>query len=221
MPCPSSRCRSATCGLHFIQVQGVGPKPLPLLLSHGWPGSIWEFHQLIPLLTDPGAHGGRPRRRVHGRGAVASRLHVLVQARPAASRHRRDRGRLRPADDRRPRLRALRRAGRRLGRVHHLAPRPLVSGSAGRHPRDAARRAARSGGAGRADRRGEGLPRGTAAVGARGDRLPVDPGHEAADARLRAHRLAGGARGVDRGEVPDVERLRAATSSGGSARTSC
>jgi pimeloyl-ACP methyl ester carboxylesterase len=46
--------------VHFVQVQGVGPKPLPLLLSHGWPGSIWEFHQLIPLLTDPGAHGADP-----------------------------------------------------------------------------------------------------------------------------------------------------------------
>jgi pimeloyl-ACP methyl ester carboxylesterase len=46
--------------LHFIHVRGVGPKPLPLLLSHGWPGSIWEFHKLIPLLTDPGAHGADP-----------------------------------------------------------------------------------------------------------------------------------------------------------------
>jgi pimeloyl-ACP methyl ester carboxylesterase len=46
--------------VHFVEARGVGPKPLPLLLSHGWPGSIWEFHQLIPLLTDPGAHGGDP-----------------------------------------------------------------------------------------------------------------------------------------------------------------
>jgi pimeloyl-ACP methyl ester carboxylesterase len=46
--------------LHFAQARGVGPKPLPLLLSHGWPGSIWEFHTLIPLLTDPGAHGADP-----------------------------------------------------------------------------------------------------------------------------------------------------------------
>src|SRR5437870_2591762 len=30
--------------LHFIHVPGVGPHPLPLLLSHGWPGSVWEFH---------------------------------------------------------------------------------------------------------------------------------------------------------------------------------
>jgi microsomal epoxide hydrolase len=46
--------------LHFIHAPGVGTRPLPLLLSHGWPGSVWEFHRIIPLLTDPGAHGGDP-----------------------------------------------------------------------------------------------------------------------------------------------------------------
>jgi microsomal epoxide hydrolase len=46
--------------LHFIHEPGVGPKPLPLLLSHGWPGSVWEFHRLIPLLTDPARFGGDP-----------------------------------------------------------------------------------------------------------------------------------------------------------------
>ena len=46
--------------LHFIHETGVGPRPLPLLLSHGWPGSIVEFERLIPLLTDPGRFGGDP-----------------------------------------------------------------------------------------------------------------------------------------------------------------
>jgi pimeloyl-ACP methyl ester carboxylesterase len=44
--------------LHFIHEPGVGPAPLPLLLSHGWPGSVWEFHKIIPLLTDPARFGG-------------------------------------------------------------------------------------------------------------------------------------------------------------------
>src|SRR5262245_50857989 len=44
--------------LHFIHEPGVGPHPLPLLLSHGWPGSIVEFDRLIPLLPDPGCFGG-------------------------------------------------------------------------------------------------------------------------------------------------------------------
>jgi microsomal epoxide hydrolase len=45
---------------HFIHEPGVGPNPLPLLLSHGWPGSVWEFNQLIPRLTDPARYGGDP-----------------------------------------------------------------------------------------------------------------------------------------------------------------
>jgi pimeloyl-ACP methyl ester carboxylesterase len=44
--------------LHFIHQQGRGPTPCPLLLSHGWPGSIVEFQQLIPRLTDPAAFDG-------------------------------------------------------------------------------------------------------------------------------------------------------------------
>src|SRR5207248_9291491 len=46
--------------LHFLHVPGVGPRPLPLLLSHGWPGSIWEFHKIIPMLTNPAQFGGDP-----------------------------------------------------------------------------------------------------------------------------------------------------------------
>ena len=44
--------------VHFIHEQGEGSAPVPLLLTHGWPGSIVEFHELIPLLTHPSAHGG-------------------------------------------------------------------------------------------------------------------------------------------------------------------
>jgi pimeloyl-ACP methyl ester carboxylesterase len=46
--------------LHFIHQPGVGPNPMPLLLSHGWPGSVFEFYKLIPLLSDPGRFGGDP-----------------------------------------------------------------------------------------------------------------------------------------------------------------
>jgi microsomal epoxide hydrolase len=47
--------------LHFIHEPGQGPAPMPLLLSHGWPGSVLEFQRLIPLLTDPARFGGDPR----------------------------------------------------------------------------------------------------------------------------------------------------------------
>src|SRR5689334_16721586 len=46
--------------LHFIHQPGVGPSPLPLLLVNGWPCSVWEFHELIPRLTDPARFGGDP-----------------------------------------------------------------------------------------------------------------------------------------------------------------
>jgi len=50
------------CGidLHFLQVPGKGPAPCPLLLLHGWPGSVFEFLELIPRLTDPARFGGDP-----------------------------------------------------------------------------------------------------------------------------------------------------------------
>ena len=43
--------------LHFLHEEGKGENPLPLLLSHGWPGSVYEFHKLIPMLTDPARFG--------------------------------------------------------------------------------------------------------------------------------------------------------------------
>lgn len=52
------RTSVAGIDLHFVYEPGVGPDPLPLLLPHGWPGSIVEFRQLIPLLTDPSRFGG-------------------------------------------------------------------------------------------------------------------------------------------------------------------
>jgi pimeloyl-ACP methyl ester carboxylesterase len=47
--------------IHFIHEPGRGPNPKPLLILHGWPGSVYEFMEIIPMLTDPGAHGGDPR----------------------------------------------------------------------------------------------------------------------------------------------------------------
>jgi microsomal epoxide hydrolase len=46
--------------LHFLHVPGQGPAPCPLLLSHGWPGSVFEFLGIIPRLTDPARFGGDP-----------------------------------------------------------------------------------------------------------------------------------------------------------------
>lgn len=46
--------------LHFLHVAGKGRNPMPLLLMHGWPGSVFEFLDIIPRLTDPASFGGDP-----------------------------------------------------------------------------------------------------------------------------------------------------------------
>src|SRR5207245_1011789 len=115
---PQFRARVGGLGIHFIHVRGTGPAPLPLVVTHGWPGSVAEFLDIIGPLTDPARHGGGPQ----------------------------------DARDRRP-------AGDPAG------------------------------------------PQG-------GGRLPAQPGHQAADARLRPQRLARRPRRLDRREVPHLERLR-------------
>ncbi len=46
--------------LHLVHVEGRGSSPLPLLLTHGWPGSFLEYLNVLPLLVDPGAHDADP-----------------------------------------------------------------------------------------------------------------------------------------------------------------
>ena len=49
--------------IHFVHVRGKGKpgiNPTPLILTHGWPWTFWDFQKVIGPLTDPGAHGGDP-----------------------------------------------------------------------------------------------------------------------------------------------------------------
>lgn len=46
--------------IHFIHEPGKGPNPTPLILSHGWPWTFWDFHKVIRPLTDPASSGGDP-----------------------------------------------------------------------------------------------------------------------------------------------------------------
>jgi microsomal epoxide hydrolase len=57
---PQFKVPLAGIELHYIHAPGEGPAPLPLLLSHGWPGSVFEFLALIPRLTHPERFGGDP-----------------------------------------------------------------------------------------------------------------------------------------------------------------
>jgi epoxide hydrolase len=51
--------------VHFLHVRSPEPEALPLILSHGWPGSIVEFLRIIGPLADPRAHGGDPGDAFH------------------------------------------------------------------------------------------------------------------------------------------------------------
>lgn len=46
--------------IHFLRIPGKGPSPMPIVLTHGWPWTFWDFHQVIEPLTDPASHGGDP-----------------------------------------------------------------------------------------------------------------------------------------------------------------
>jgi pimeloyl-ACP methyl ester carboxylesterase len=56
---PQFRTQLDGLGFHFIHVRSKHKNALPMILTHGWPGSIFEFLQVIAPLTDPTAHGGK------------------------------------------------------------------------------------------------------------------------------------------------------------------
>jgi pimeloyl-ACP methyl ester carboxylesterase len=51
--------------IYFIHVRSRHPKALPLIMTHGWPGSVFELLKVIEPLTDPAAHGGRAEDAFH------------------------------------------------------------------------------------------------------------------------------------------------------------
>ncbi|MDT3671234.1 MAG: epoxide hydrolase [Aromatoleum sp.] len=59
-------------GIHFLHVRSPHPGAMPLIMTHGWPGSVIEFHKVIGPLTDPVAHGG----------SAADAFHVVAPSLP-------------------------------------------------------------------------------------------------------------------------------------------
>ncbi len=55
---PQFHTRIDDIDIHFIHRRSPHEDALPLIMSHGWPGSIVEFHKVIDALADPTAHGG-------------------------------------------------------------------------------------------------------------------------------------------------------------------
>ena len=46
--------------IHFVHERGRGPSPTPIIFTHGYPMTFWDYHKLIRPLTDPAAFGGDP-----------------------------------------------------------------------------------------------------------------------------------------------------------------
>ena len=55
---PQFRVRVKDLDIHFVHVRGKGPRPMPLVVTHGWPSTFFEMHRIIGPLADPAAHGG-------------------------------------------------------------------------------------------------------------------------------------------------------------------
>ncbi|MFD7907768.1 epoxide hydrolase family protein [Kitasatospora sp. NPDC059747] len=69
---PQFRTEIDGATVHFLHVRSPEPDATPLILTHGWPGSVAEYLDVIELLTDPRSHGGDP----------ADAFHVVIPAPP-------------------------------------------------------------------------------------------------------------------------------------------
>ena len=62
---PQFKSRFDGIDIHFVHVQSKEMNARPLIITHGWPGSIVEFQKVIEPLTDPVGHGGKPEDAFH------------------------------------------------------------------------------------------------------------------------------------------------------------
>ena len=184
--------------LHFIHEPGRGPNPMPLILSHGWPGSVWEFHKLIPLLTEhftvvaPSLPGytlsfrpGQERFGVEEIADTFAELMTDVLGYKRFGAQGGDWGSFVTS------LLALRYPERLTGIHLNLLPlrrdTKMVENPTPEETKylDQLKR----------------LPEGR-------NRLPVDPGHQADNTLIRPHRLPRRPRRVDRRKIPQLDRQR-------------
>jgi hypothetical protein len=100
--------------IHFLHVRSKHPEAMPLVITHGWPGSVVEFHKVIEPLTDPTARRQRLR-CVSRRLSLAAGLWLLREAEDNRLGRRPHRVKLGGVDGS-PRISGAR---RRLGIDHH------------------------------------------------------------------------------------------------------
>lgn len=62
---PQFRTEIDGLGIHFLHVRSKHENALPIILTHGWPGSVFEFLKVIGPLVDPTAHGGKATDAFH------------------------------------------------------------------------------------------------------------------------------------------------------------
>ena len=191
--------------IHFIHVRSRHPNALPIIITHGWPGSVIEQLKIIDPLTDPTAHGGRAEDAFDVVIPIRAGLRLLRKT----QRHRlgsgSHRARLGGADAA-PRLHPIRRAGRRLGCAGHERDGASGCRRIARHPYQfAGDGTARGGGsARRRTRGGRNLRKGTRGARSAHDKREKrefsvlhDDDRAAANGRLWRDGLAGRTRGMD------------------------
>ena len=197
-------------GVHFIHARGQGPDPFPLIISHGWPGSVVEMLKIIPMLTDPAAHGGeasdsfdvvlpslpgygfsdKPVDRGMSNTRIAGMWHALMTEGLDYRRFGAQGG------DWGGMISST--AGIRL---------PPIGGRGAPEPDDRRSDLSRRARPASNGRRAGIYTAGPPLVRGRGRLLP-HPAHQAADAGLRPERLPGRAGGLDNREVPHLVRLQ-------------
>ncbi len=62
---PQFRTQIDGLGIHFLHVKSKHPNAMPMIMTHGWPGSVVEFLKVLGPLTDPTAHGGKAEDAFH------------------------------------------------------------------------------------------------------------------------------------------------------------
>ncbi len=201
--------------IHFIHVKSPHEGALPLIMTHGWPGSVIELLEVVGPLTDPTSHGGRAEDAfdlvlpsLPGYGFSSEPAEARLGPKPHCAR-------LGGADES-PRLHPLRRPRRRRGLLRHRRDGPPGTRGPARHPPQLA-----PGGAGRRP------PAGGIRAGTRGarrahhvqhkrQRLLPRAGHAAADDRLRPAGFTRRPGGLDdrsrHGQLPEDLRAPSSTS---------
>ena len=120
--------------IHFIHVRSKHENALPMIVTHGWPGSIIEQMKIIEPLTNPTAHGGSAADAFHRRDPVAAGLRLLRQADGAGLESRHASRRAWATLMQRLGYTRIRGAGRRLGQCRLRGDGAAAAAGIARHP---------------------------------------------------------------------------------------